>query len=118
MQTSVDNLLSRSPARYGAAPVASEAEWSYERAKHERLLSAGDISEVAYDKSVLAAVKSGDAALVGRVLLAAVNAYLDRLADRSIDADPRERTSEDAAAEALQADLTPLLRASIARVAS
>lgn len=112
----VDNLLVRSPARYGAAPATSEAVWSYERANHERRLDASDISEVAHDESLVAAVKTGDAALVGRVLLAAVNAYLDRLADRAVDAEPRERTSEDAAAEALQADLTPLLAASIARV--
>ncbi len=110
----IDNLILRAPVRYSNTPAASDAEWSYERAKFVRRLESEDLFELVGD-SLVTAVKTGDEALVGRVLMATVNTYLNRLADRACGMEPRQEP-EDAAAEALQADLTPLLRASIERL--
>lgn len=110
--SAVDNLLTRQPARYGAGNV-NPSDWHYERAQILRNLKDVDVADYACDASVLAAVKTGDASLVGRVLMAAINASLDRCADLALDMEPRSPDAEDAAAAELQKDMTPLLRASI-----
>ena len=109
----VENLMLRSPALYGASPAASEGARLYERAMIARRETPLDLSDVMFECGVqlLDAIRTGDEALIGRVVLAARNANLDRLADRAVgldpDDDPEHRPTPDVAA------VRVLLRASI-----
>jgi len=96
-----------------SAVLSHSNEWHEARASALQKLCALDISEICCDDSVLAAIRSGNADLVGRVVLAAVNAGLDRRADWLVYGAAEGPDSEDAAAAELQRDYSPLLEASI-----
>lgn len=110
--SAVDNMLRHQPARYGAGSV-NPSDWHYERAQILRNLKDVDVADYACDASVLTAVKTGNAELVGRVLMAAINASMDRCADLALGMAPRSPDAEDAAAAELQRDYSPVLKASI-----
>jgi len=87
----IENLLLNRPAHYGTTPPVSESLWSYEREQlADRQEWADDLSDVLDEAGVqiLDAIRTGNAELVGRVVLAARNANLDRRADRVVGLDP------------------------------
>lgn len=108
MQATTDNLLTRSPARYGAASTSERDDCI---ARAARRVSSFDISEIALEAgdSLISAIRTGDEALVGRVLMAARNAWLERGADYSVGIENSERQTAEEAARGV------LLRESIRR---
>lgn len=116
MSATIDNLLPKSPARYGNESAPIPAEWYYARERIASRQNAQDIGDVCAEASVqiLDAIRKNDPDLIGRVILAARNANLDRRADRVCcidpDEDPVNRPTEDIAA------LRVLLAASVGRV--
>lgn len=88
MNAAVDNLMVRSPARYG---VNDDQDWHDARARHNRSLQVADLLEVVEevaDQLLGARLIGADATEIGAALLKGIDAYLDRLADRSNDIDP------------------------------
>lgn len=87
----VENGTLTAPARYGQQ-ASSDRLWIYERNRRFHLLAWEDdvdcvIKEIS--EQFMGAIRHGSAELVGRVVLAAVGANLDRLAARDVDMDLR-----------------------------
>lgn len=77
----------------------SEAAWCWERTKQARALTAGDLIEELGDAGdeLLAALRTGDATLIGNVLLAVHANHLDRMTDRATGLDAAHLTADEAA---------------------
>lgn len=87
--STIDNLLTHSPARYGQQ-AGSDRLWIYERNRRFHLLAWDDDVDCVMGEigeQLVAAIRHGSPELVGRVVMAAVNANLDRLAAKDVGMD-------------------------------
>lgn len=72
------------PQVWSASNYAIELEW--ERVNVMRSLTTLDVGDELCDEDVVAAIKAGDPNAVGRVVMAKINAWADRVAQRLVDA--------------------------------
>lgn len=88
----------------------SASEFEYEKAQFDRSLEWRDMAEEldSADEQFMTAVKTNDAKLIGKLVLAVRDAYLDRLTARALELKPNPVYAEDAA-------LSVLLAASVER---
>lgn len=101
----VENLILKQPTRYGSSPI-TESQILNERERLARIQNADDFREILDECSaqILSAVRHGDQALIGRVVLAAFHADINRRAESVLGLDPdRFLMPEDAAIECLLA---------------
>jgi hypothetical protein len=81
-----------------SCPV-SDASWSWEQARIEKLVEADDLLTEIGEASdeVLAAVRTGNDALIGMTVKAVYQAYLDRLTALELELDTEQVYAADAA---------------------
>lgn len=93
-----------------------EASISFSRDKLERSLTALDFSDELFESfaQIKAAMNTNDPALVGRVVIAVRDAYLDRVSCQIENAAHTPVYAEEAAQRELDASLADVLRMSIA----